>query len=274
MLKKVLVAGAVVALALLAAYVVLPNNFANIRALISDKIESVEDSVPPERKIAVLRKKIDNLEKDDAAHVHRVAKLRAEVKESETAVGQFRDNLAVSEKRIRAMDAALKVEGVQVSYESRQWARPELKTTWEQAVDHFRVEEQRLRAMDTELSAKRQTLDVATRNLSEMRLMREQLRADLATLQAELDLERRAQALERNVASDPKAAEARAELTEIRRRINVMKEERNLRRELKGGGGAVRTHEEQKKAQETRDTYYRERFGGGGAVSTTGANNK
>jgi len=260
MLKKVLVAGVAVALALSVAYFLVPRRLAEVAHRISTRLDAVEESIPPERKIEMLKSKIKSLEADDPIHVHRVAKLRAEVKEFETTVNTFRESVKSSERRIVAMDAALKAEGRRVSYESREWERSELTRAWEQAVDSLRLEDRRLQAMEAELTAKRQTLDVATRNLNEMRLVREELRADLATLQAELDLERRAVALERNVAADPKAAEARAELSEIRRQINVMKEERNIRRELRGGN-AVRNHEEQKKAQDDRDVWYRERFG-------------
>jgi chromosome segregation ATPase len=269
MLKKVLIAGVAVVLALLVVSYVVPRRFADACLWLKERRDAAEESIPPEREIAILKAKIDALAKDDEYQFHHVAKLSAEVKGDERLVNQSRDRLVNSEKRIGAMHAALKVEGLQVNYESRRWAREELKTEFETSVDAYRREEQQLRAQETALAAKRQTLEVARTNLAEMRLTREQLKADLETLRAELALEQQAAAQERKLASDPKAAEAREKLESIRKRISVMKEERTLRRELKTGGSAVKAHEEQKKQQEERDAFINQRWGG--AVDATSA---
>jgi len=262
MLKKVLIAGVAVVLALLVVSYVVPRRFADACLWLKERRDAAEESIPPEREIAILKAKIDALEKDDQYQFHAVAKLSAEVKADERHVNQFRDGLAASEKRIAAMHAALKVEGLQVNYESRNWAREELKTEFEVSVDAYRDEEKQLRAKEAALAAKRQTLDVAHKNLRETRLLRDQLKADLETLRAELVLEQQAAAQERKVANDPKAAEAREKLESIRKRISVMKEERTLRREMKTGGSSVRAHEETKKQQEAREAYINQKWGG------------
>jgi hypothetical protein len=175
---------------------------------------------------------------------------------------------AADKQRIAAMQVALKAQGAQVSYESRNWARAELKSEFDSSVDSHMITTRRLAAMEKELAAKRQTLTIARDNLGELRLAREQMKADLEELKAELELERRAAAAERNVTNDPRSAKARESLESIRRRLNVMKEERNLRREMKVGGSPVRAHEEQQKRAEEREAFIQKNFPDGAEAST------
>jgi len=261
MLKKVLIASVAVVLALVVVSFVMPRRFADAYHRLLEHRDAAENSIPPEREIALLQDKIDRLAKDDDYQFHHVAKLRAEVKDTERDVNQFRNQVSASDKRLSAMHAALKVEGQLVSYENKSFPRETLKAEFEVSVDTFRLETRRLEAMEAELSAKRQTLELAHKNLEETRLARAQLKADLETLRAELAAEKQAAALERRAPTDPKAAEARERLESIRKRIAVMKEERTLRREMKTPGNAVRTHELQKKEQEERDAFINQKWG-------------
>lgn len=267
MLKKVLIASAAVGLALLAVSFVAPRRFADACHWLKERRNAAEESIPPEREIAVLEAKIKSLEKDDDYQFHHVAKLSVEVNGFEKTVSDFRARLGESNKRIGAMHVSLKAEGEFVNYADKQFSRDTLKNAFETAVDSYRLEEKQAVAMDRELAAKRQTLDLAKKNLQEMRLARTQLAADLATLRAEVELERRAAALERNVTSDPRSAEARERLETIRKRLNVMREERTLRRDMKAVGNPVEAAEKQKKQQEERDAYINQKWG---AVNETG----
>jgi phage shock protein A len=260
MLKKVLIAGVAVVLALLVVSYVVPRRFAEACLWLKERRDAAEESIPPEREIAILKAKIDALEKDDGYQFHSVAKLRAEVKETEREVNQFRDRVNASDKRLAAMHTALKTEGQLVSYENKSFPRETLKAEFDTSVDAFILETKRLQANEAGLAAKRQTLDLAEKNLAETRLTRDQLKADLETLRAELEMERQAAAAERKVSADPRSAEAREKLDSIRKRIAVMKEERTLRREVRAGN-AVRAHEENKKQQEERDAFINQKWG-------------
>src|SRR5262245_25906945 len=65
MLKEVLIASVAVVLALVVVSFVMPRRFADAYQRLLEHRDRAENSIPPEREIAILKAKIDALEKDD-----------------------------------------------------------------------------------------------------------------------------------------------------------------------------------------------------------------
>src|SRR5262249_36230331 len=149
-----------------------------------------------------------------------------EVRELEREADQLREKRDAAEKRIRAIQASLATSGESVVYESKSFKREELTAELRGSARSFRTLEKRLEAKEAERDAKKQGYQLAKENLEEMRLTRDQMKAELEQLRAALELERQAAAREKNTANDAKYAKARESLDGIRKRINVMKEER------------------------------------------------
>jgi len=255
--KKVLIA----AVAVVVALVVI--NFtrlgSHVRLWKQQTWTHIQAQIPPEQEIARLEMELKDLEKSDAQHYHKVAVQRVEVKDFEKQVEAFRDKVSVAEKRILAMEASLSGKDEFVTYESKRFARELLTDEVRTAARGFRTEEARLKALEQSLTARKQSLQINEEKLSKLKLTREQMASELAQLRAALDTERQAAAAEKETLDDANYSRTRDSLDGIRKRINVMKEERNLRGEL---NSPVRIHEERKKQQDEDDAYRKARFGG------------
>jgi len=221
---------------------------------------AIQAQIPPEQEIARLEMELKELEKTDAQHYHKVAVQRVETKDFEKQVDAFRTKVGTAEKRIVAMEASLKAEGALVTYEGGQFSRDVLTSEARSAARSFQTDEARLKAMEQTLLAKKQSLQMNEDKLNKLKLTRDQMASELAQLRAALESERQAAAAEKDTLDDASYTQTRGALDEIRKKINVMKEERAIRGEQ---NNPVRAHEERKKQEEEIDAYRKARFGRG-----------
>jgi len=256
--KKVLIA----AIAVVVALVVI--NFTRLGSHIKlwkkQLSVAIEAQIPPEQEIARLEMELKDLEKQDAQHYHKVAVQRVEVKDFEKQVDAFRTKVAAAEKRLVAMEASLAAKGEQVTYEGGQFSRDVLNNEARSAARSFQTDEARLKALEQTLIAKKQSLQMNEDKLNKLKLTRDQMASELAQLRAALESERQAAAAEKETIDDASYNQTRNSLDEIRKKINVMKEERSIRGEQ---NNPVRVHEERKKQEEEIDAYRKARFGRG-----------
>jgi len=217
-----------------------------------------EDKVPLEKQIERLQKELAALGQDDDQHFHKVALQRVEVTKADKEVEALRATMATRENRIRTMVSALESKSDLVTYSDRKWSRNELNDEMRTAARSFQIDEKRLKALEQGLAAKKQSLKINEDKLSELKLTRETMKAELEQLKTNLELERQTAAAELKTIDEGKYLQTRQKLDSVRDRIEVMKQKRILQGEV---NTPVRAHEERKKQEDETDTYIKGRFG-------------
>jgi len=261
MLKKVLIASVAVVVALLAVNYVFPKKFADVRLWVRESRESVEDSVPPEREIARLKADLENLAKEDERHFHRVAVQIVEVQKLEKEVAAMRTRVSEEEGRITAMtesyDASRKNEDKFVSHNGEKHAADRFRDQLHSRANLFQVEEKLLDSKQEQLSLRQRNLETNRKKLSELKLVRQQMKTELERLEAALLAERQAQAAEKNTLDDASYQKLRRDLDNVRDKVEVLKQKQILKGEVES---PVRVTEQRKQQEAASERFLDERF--------------
>jgi septal ring factor EnvC (AmiA/AmiB activator) len=219
----------------------------------------VKDRVPPEQEIARLRMELDNLGKDDEKHFDKVARQVIEVKNLEAAVEALKKNLAKREVSIREMREVLTGGGEQIVFHGTRYDRSELMTQVRLDAQNFQADEATLKSKEDILKSKRKNLTINLKKLSDLKVIRQQMAAELTKLETALAEERQAQAQAESTLDDANYQRIRKDMNSVRDRIEFLK----TKRELKGEAvnGPVRATEKQRDEDAKLDKYLETRFG-------------
>jgi len=251
MTKKVLIA----AVAIVVGLVVIKGTWlgSHARHAFKSLRAKVENSIPPEQEIARLKMEIQNLKKEDDKHVDRVARLAVDVEKMERELGAVKTKLASEEARLRDVRKELGDSSFVVHHGTR-YTRDDLRA---QALS-FKTAEESVKSREESLQAKRSILALEKKKLNELQTVRNQMAADLETLEAALIQERHAQAASESCIDDSSYRAIRKDMESVRDRIEVLKKKRELRGEIR----LPEVANERQKAQNTEaDQFLETRFG-------------
>jgi septal ring factor EnvC (AmiA/AmiB activator) len=232
MCKKVLIA----ALAVVVALAVVKGTWlaSHVRFRCDQWKTWVQESVTPEEEIARLRLEVDNLAREDEKHFDKVARLAVDVEKQEKQVARLRQDVSTRKERLRGMKTSLAGEAEFVNYSGARVSRADLQSEYELAGASFLADEARLRSKEKQLASQRQLFERSKKELSELRKVRQEMKTELQQLETALAEERQAQAQEANTIDDAGYRRIRADLERTRDRINVLKEKRKLKGEVRG----------------------------------------
>jgi len=232
MCKKVLIA----ALAVVVALAVVKGTWlaSHVRCWKAQFTRAIEDRVSPEHEIARLRAELDNLAQEDDKHFDKVARQIVAVQKLENQVGRLRQEVSARKDRLRVMKASLAGEAELVTYNNSRVARAELQSEFDLVGASFLAEQARLRSMEQQLSSQRQMMERNKKELSELRKVRQEMKTELQQLETALAEERQAQAREENTLDDASYRRIRADLERTRDRINVLRQKRILKNDVRG----------------------------------------
>jgi len=269
MLKKALVAGVVVVVALLVVSYAVPKRFAAFCHWVKERRDAAEDSLPPEQEIALLKAKLANLEKEDERHYHKVAVQTVEVQKLEKRVEEMRARLDRDAGLIRARKASLVGEDKLVTYEGNRYDRARFTEELRQLAARFQVEDQELKSLEEQLRLRKSNLELNKRKLAELKLVRQQMKTELERLETALAAARQSEAAEKNTIDDASYRQLRKDLDGVKDKLEVMKQKQILRGEVEG---PVRAAEERKQRDEAIDRYLNEDPRFNDAASSNNAN--
>jgi hypothetical protein len=205
-----------------------------------------------EQEIARLKMELVELAREDGRRFDRVAKQTVEVQKLEKQVDGMRAALDKEERRIVAMkasyDAAVKAEQKQVRHGDRSYDLKVFRSDLLAAAARFEIEEELLRTRVEQLAVRKKTLERNRRLLAEMKLVREQIGAELERLEA---------ALHGAAPGDADEAKLRTGIAGMRDKLKILKQKQILEGEIDGPVQA-----EKRKEQEAADErFLKERFG-------------
>lgn len=243
MCKKVLIA----TLAVVVALAVVKGSWlaSHVRCWKQQLTTAIDERIPPEQEIARLEMELTNLAREDDKHFDKVARQAVEVANLEKKVTSRKKKLTEAETKIRSLrttvsddrDALVRLRGLAAQFEA---------------------DELTLKSMEEELTAKRQAYNANHKKLSEMRLVRQQMKTELQRLKTALVVERQAQAQEANTLDDAEYIKARKDLDSLRNKIDVLKKKRELKAEVQGFDAVS----EERREQDARlDKFIEKRFG-------------
>jgi len=251
MCKKVLIAALAVVVGLAVIRGTKPGSY--LRLWANKAVCTVKESIPPEQEIARLRMELKGLERDDDQHYDRVARMTVAVQNMEREVATFRAKLGKEEASIRKVREELSGNVEFVLFEGSRYTRDDLRT----AALEFKTAEEALKSKEENLQAKRKHLALEKKKLTELRTTREQMGTDLQRLETALAEERHAQAASESTIDDSNYRRLSQEMKAVRDRIEVLKEKRKLRGELR-----VPTKDDQTRQRDVQaDKFLDSRFG-------------
>ena len=260
MLRKALVAGLVVVVSLVTVSYVCPKACSHVKLWLKQRHQAAEDSIPPEQEIARLRMELENLAREDDRHFDRVAKQIVEVNRLEEQVKNMRTDLDKEERRIVALkssyDAAVKADRKKVAHGDAEYDLQAFRNDLLAAAARFEIDEKLLKSKDEQLSLRKKTLELNRRKLSELKLVRQQMKTELERLETALAAERQHQAAEQNTLDDASYKRLRKDLDRVRDKVEVMKQKQILKGEIDGPVQA----EKRKEQEAANERFLNERF--------------
>jgi len=254
--KKVLIA----AIAVVVALVVINSTRlgSHIRLWRQQACGYIQKQIPPEQEIARLKMEVENLAKEDESHFHKVATQIVEVENMKKEVVNLQKQRDEQEARILRMRAASKGEDRFIVYADQKFSRDEFTQRLRDEARSFQTIESTVKAKEDQLASKEESLKANREKLMELKLKREQHKAELERLQVALEQERQAQAAQENTIDDAKYQNIRKEMNALRDRIEVTKQKRILKGEV---DSPIRAAEQKKEQNAAIDRYLDSRFG-------------
>jgi hypothetical protein len=261
MLKKVLIAGVAVVVSLLAVNYVFPKALSFACMWLQEARTSAEDSVPPEKEIARLKMELENLSKEDDRHFHKVAQQTVEVQNLEKQVTSMKKRVNDDATRIYAMkasyEASRKADEKFVTFKGEKFDRDTFQDELRVTASRFQVDEQLVKSKEEQLSLRKKNLEMNRRKLSELKLVRQQMKTELERLETALAAERQNQAMEQSTLDDASYQKLRKDVDTVRDKLEVLKQKRILKGEI---DGPVRATEQRKEQEAAIDRFLNERF--------------
>jgi len=257
MLKKAVLAVVAVGLSLLAVNFVCPKACSWARLVWKETSESAQESIPPEKEIARLKLELDNLAKEDERHFHKVAVQIVEVQNLDKQVVTMRKRLNEDETRILAMKSSLTKADKFVTHEGEKYPVERFRDELRANASRFQVDEQLVKSKEDQLDLRKKNLEMNRKKLSELKLVRQQMKTELERLETALAAERQNQALEQNTLDDASYRKLRTDLDRVRDKLEVMKQKHILKGEV---DGPVRAAEQRKEQEAAIDRFLNERF--------------
>jgi len=263
--RKSLVAALTVVVSMVASHYFFPEHWAKARDWVGETFVSMfskqeaPESIPPEKKIAAARLRLDELAREDDRAFQKVAEQIVKVQNLENEVKAGREKLAKEESRIAARSASLDKADKFVVHQGERYETKQFRDELRAAAARFQTEEQMLQSKEEQLNLCKKNLEISRKQLSDRKLTRQKMRTELERLETALAAARQAQAAEQNTLDDSGYEEVRKEIDAICNTMEVMKQKQILKTEI---DGPVHDVEQRKEQEEAIDRYLKERFNG------------
>jgi hypothetical protein len=242
-IKKLLVTGLVLA----GAYALISNTWvgSHLRLWAKSTAARVQSSVSPEREVERLRMEVQALKSQDERLINKVAQQAVEADKLEEAVAAQRKDLARREASMKAMHTALALEGSLVSLHGEKFPRAEVEKQLRLDFEAFEKDEELLRAREAHLAEVKRGLEANKASLSNLRVQREKMLADLQRLETALAEERRAEAVRATAIDDSGHQKIQAEIEAVKDRVAAMTRAREIQGSLEGPIKAAEKRQEE-----------------------------
>ena len=166
--------------------------------------------------------------RDDDKHVDKVARMAVELEKMERDVAKIKTNLVREEGRLR--DAKKEMgEATFVVFGGSRYTREDLRFD----ARAFDAAEKNLKSKEDAIVAKRRHLTLEKKKLTELQTTRNDMLNELQRLETSLAEERQAQAASESSIDDSSYRKLRKDMDNVRDRIEILKQSRQLRGELR-----------------------------------------
>lgn len=185
--------------------------------------QAISSTIPPEVEIARLKKELDNIDGDMqksfgpvAEQMTKVDKLRVDVKDSQARLDQ-------EKKNILAMKADLESGAKTVAYRGNSYSGDRATEKLATVFQTYKIAEQGLANKQKLLKAEEENLTAAKERLDAMRSTKEQLKVELASLEADLQNVRLAETKSKVQVDDSRLSRINADMKALRDRVATEK---------------------------------------------------
>lgn len=227
-MKKCAVWTAAVVVALVALCYFVPKVGSLISLAWDSAGTAISQAVPPEVEIARLNKELNNIDGDIqkacgpvAEQMTKVDKLRVDVKDSQARLDQ-------EKKNILAMKADLESGAKTVSYRGNSYSGDRATEKLSRVFETYKISEQALTQKQKLLKAEEENLAAAKERLDAMRSSKEQLKVELAALEAELQNVRLAETKSKVQIDDSRLSRLQADMKALHDRVATEKNQLTL----------------------------------------------
>jgi len=214
----------------------------------------VEKQETPEEKIALLKMRLKEMEKQDDQYVDSVAQLKQVVKEAKAELDRTESEFNKRKARIKAINPQLADKAREVVlYEGKEFTREVAQKEFDRAADEGLRLSKVLANQKKALDSKEARLALEIDKREKMKADVSEMASELQALETTLAEERDAQVGTEAGVDDSAHKKARAELTELRKSIDMLK----TKREVRGmsTGGKLEDAEKQKARTSEREAF-------------------
>jgi len=226
MWKKLLLVGAIAALAV----GVFKGSKMIHRA--SEEIESIDnewdESVPPEKKIASMRKETGKLDKDIDKVKNELAKEIVEVKELNSKVSETRASIDADQKVLAARGEAIKDSTTKVKYGSSTMSVTEANARLSRDVDALLKRKKSLEGMERALNTREQVKETLKKQLDGLVRQQQEMKAEIDAVEADYKALQLAQIESKYQQDDSRLAKIKEDLHKLNKNLDVQKEKLNM----------------------------------------------
>jgi chromosome segregation ATPase len=224
MLKKTLYVAA--AVALLLGLLFGRDAVSYVSTSVGQLRQHVKDSIPVEVEIQRARDMIKNIDPEIRRSMHLIAKEEVQVEQLAGEIQKLEGQLAKKEGEIMKLKADLDTSEGYFYYASRRYSRDEVKADLANRFENFKINDATLATLQKQLVAREKSLDAARQKLDSMVAQKDQLKVEVANLEARVKMVEVAKTTADFKFDDSQLARTKKLISEIGTRINV--EERML----------------------------------------------
>jgi chromosome segregation ATPase len=239
MLKKIVIAGLAVAVGVAVLAWVSPPLFDWMCHGAGQIKKSLDDSVPPQQRIEILKDKLKALEQNKSKYFDAVAKEAVEVDKLQTDVDKMDDNVHLQWKRIDIMRSDLNDQKASFTYGGQTHKRADVEKQLASDFESVKTAEQALDAKKDLLAARKQSLDAAKEQLATLAQRRDEMAARIAKLEADLKLVQMREEKASLKLDDNEYSSLNAEIDEVSGKIEQRQKMLDLKAQFSEGTGGI-----------------------------------
>jgi chromosome segregation ATPase len=231
MFKKLLLVGVVAAIAVVGLKAV--GLFGHVKSEVEEIGGWVDSKVPPEKKIAQLRKEVNALDKDIDKCAGELAKEIVEVKELTRETTALRASVETEGKTLHARGEAIKTANGRVAYGNATLTVDEAKTRLKRDVDTHVKRKRQLESLEKALATREQIRDNLQQQLEALQTQKQELKVAVDNLEAQYK-ELQLQQIESKYQTDnSRLAKVKEGIKKMEKDIEVQREKLNLTQKVR-----------------------------------------
>jgi chromosome segregation ATPase len=235
MLKKVLVAGLAVVVGVAVLAWISPPLFDWICHQAKAAKEGMEESIPLEQRIDILKDKLNDLKKNKQKYYDQAAKESVEVEKLSAEVDKESKNLADQWDKIQAIRGDLETQKTSYHYSGHDYTRADVEKELKRDFETYKTAQAALDAKKELLGSRKEALDAAREQLSSLEGLNGEMEARLEQMKAELEKVRMREAKTGTPANDNDYANLKAEMDQVGNKIAEREKALDLKAEFEKG---------------------------------------